>query len=427
MADAIGRFGAFIRREAPRRPLLCRRLLLDGYRTFGFKLRHFPDARLPKSRRYLAALVNRAIVSMLAHPEKAALTSVFLPCELLTAFGIQPMCAELYAAAVNGANAEKVFVEAAEAAGLAETYCSYHKVLLGSAFSGVLPKPGFIVNTSLVCDANNLTFRALADYYGIPQYYVDVPPCGGAESLNYVADQLRELASFLEKQSGRRLDEALLRAAIVRSKKTVENLRASLDEKSARSLPGDMTSEMYEIYASHIALGTEGAKRYSELLLGDLRKAPPSRGLLLLWLHTLPYWQEPLQKLLNFNDDCQVVSCDINFEGLVDIDPDKPYESMAGRLVNSAWNGGGEKRIAAALGMAKQLRADGVVCFCHWGCKQTMGLSLGFKNTLEAGGFPTLILNGDGCDRSNSSDGQVATRMNAFLEMLRQGKSRRRP
>jgi benzoyl-CoA reductase/2-hydroxyglutaryl-CoA dehydratase subunit BcrC/BadD/HgdB len=427
MTDAISRFGSLIRSEAPKNPLLCRRLLLAGYRAFGFKLRHFPDARLPKSRKYLAALVNRAIVSMLAHPEKAALTSVFLPCELLTAFGVQPMCAELYAAAVNGADAEKVFVEAAEAAGLAETYCSYHKVLMGSAFAGVLPKPGFIVNTSLICDANNLTFRALADYYGIPQYYVDVPPRSDAESLNYVADQLRGLAAFLEKQSGRRLNEAALRTVLVRSKKTVENLRASLDKKGSHSLPGDMTSEMYEIYASHIALGTEGAQRYSELLLADIEKAPPSRGLRLLWLHTLPYWQEPLQKLLNFNDDCQVVGCDINFEGLVDIDPDKPYESMAGRLVNSAWNGGGAGRIETALAMAKKLRADGVVCFCHWGCKQTMGLSLGFKKTLEAGGFPTLVLNGDGCDRSNSSDGQVATRMNAFLEMLRQGKSGRRP
>ena len=40
------------------------------------------------------------------------------------------------------------------------------------------------------------------------------------------------------------------------------------------------------------------------------------------------------------------------------------------------------------------------------------------REKLEAAGFPTLILNGDGCDRSNSSDGQIATRLNAFLEML---------
>ncbi len=32
------------------------------------------------------------------------------------------------------------------------------------ACAGVLPKPRVVVNTFLVCDANNLTFRALAQH-----------------------------------------------------------------------------------------------------------------------------------------------------------------------------------------------------------------------------------------------------------------------
>lgn len=107
----------------------------------------------------------------------------------------------------------------------------------------------------------------------------------------------------------------------------------------------------------------------------------------------------------------------MNFESLVNMDPEHPYESMARRLVYSRWNSG-EKRVETALEAARSLHVDGVVCFCHWGCKQTMGLSAIFKRELDAAGFPTLILNGDGCDRRNASDGQTATRLNAFLEML---------
>ena len=109
------------------------------------------------------------------------------------------------------------------------------------------------------------------------------------------------------------------------------------------------------------------------------------------------------------------------FEGLVDIDPDHPYESMARRLVFSRWNGG-QERIDYAAQTAGALDADGVICFCHWGCKQTMGLSGVLKTSLEKQGFPTLILNGDGCDRRNASDGQTATRLDAFLEMIEKGK-----
>ncbi len=40
------------------------------------------------------------------------------------------------------------------------------------------------------------------------------------------------------------------------------------------------------------------------------------------------------------------------------------------------------------------------------------------KKALEAEGFPVLVLDGDGCDSRNVSDGQMVTRVNAFLEQL---------
>ena len=96
--------------------------------------------------------------------------------KLLEALDILPMCAELYAAFINGSDAEASFAQTAEEQGIPESYCSYHKVLLGCTYSGLLPPPAVIVNTSLVCDANNLSFRELSDFYSLTQYYVDVPP-----------------------------------------------------------------------------------------------------------------------------------------------------------------------------------------------------------------------------------------------------------
>ena len=327
------------------------------------------------------------------------------------------MCAEMLSAYINGSLAEAVFADAAENEGIAETYCSYHKVLLGTAYLNVMPKPAMVVNTSLVCDANHLTFRELSSRYHVPHFYVDVPPERSGESVAYVADQFRDLAGFMQDHLGRRLDEQKLRETMVRSKRTVENLRACLSEKRTHSLPGDVTSEMYEIYLSHNGLGSPAAEQYADTLLRDLRAAPPARGIRLLWLHTIPVWQTPVKELFDLNDRCQIVTCDMCTESLSDVDPDLPYESMARRLVYSPWNGG-QKRVEAALALADELQVDGVICFCHWGCKQTMGLSALFKNELEKAGFPTLILNGDGCDRRNASDGQTATRLNAFLEML---------
>ena len=91
---------------------------------------------------------------------------------------------------------------------------------------------------------------------------------------------------------------------------------------------------------------------------------------------------------------------------------------MARRLLESGYNGGAERRVRRSLDMARRLNADGVVYFCHWGCKQTSGAAQYAKRTLEDAGFPTLVLDGDGCDSGNVNDGQMLTRLQAFLEQL---------
>ena len=417
MPDIIPAFGRYICKITPEHPERARALLKTAYRANGVGIRVAPNRRLPPARRYAVNYINDVVVRMLSHPEQAALVSVFMPCELLEAMRVIPMCAEMYSSYINGTQCESIFAETAEGAGIAESYCSYHKILLGSAYAGVLPPPKMIVNCSLVCDANNLTFRELADFYDVPQYYIDVPAERSEKSVAYVAGQFRELAAFLEEHTGRKLDEAKLGESVARSRDTIRAMRYCLRLKQIHSLPGNVVGELNEIYMTHNALGTREALHYAESMQRALEIAPKAQGIRLLWLHTLPIWQPPVKELFDFSGRCEIVACDINLESLIEMEPNKPYESMARRLVYSAFNGGAE-RVKASIDAAMLLDVDGVVCFCHWGCKQTMGLSATLKAKLEAAGFPTLILNGDGCDRRNASDGQTATRLNAFLEML---------
>ena len=48
----------------------------------------------------------------------------------------------------------------------------------------------------------------------------------------------------------------------------------------------------------------------------------------------------------------------------------------------------------------------------------TLGASALVKQALEEKGIPVLLLDGDGADMRNQSDGQTETRLGAFLEML---------
>ena len=101
-----------------------------------------------------------------------------------------------------------------------------------------------------------------------------------------------------------------------------------------------------------------------------------------------------------------------------DFDPEHPYEAIAHRMVYHALNGSAVRRIEAGIRHAKQVKADGVVWFDHWGCKHTLGAAQLAKKKFEEAGLPLLILDGDGCDRSHGGEGQTSTRLGAFLEML---------
>lgn len=423
LIKSIEDFGRYIEDIAETNPNKARRMLLLGYRAYGFKLKYFPDKRLPHAKQKSAVYLNHTIRKALTEPDNVVLVNIFMPCEVLEAMDIVPMCAELFSGFINGTYSERVFLEEAEKEGISDTYCSFHKTVLGASYLKVLEQPKAIINTSFVCDANNLTFRELARVFDAPHYYVEVPSEMSEESVEYVAGELREATKLLEDTTGKKLDEEKLKKVMERSKENEKLFKKILHEKRTKYLPTDVTSELYETYLMHNALGSEMTMDYAKTFLNDFKTAKKFSGIKILWMHIIPNWQKPVTDIFNFNDKCQIITCDMNFDSLIDIDVDKPYESMATRLVYNNWNSG-ERRVKKALEMAKELNVDGAVCFCQWGCKQTMGISGIFKETFEENSIPMLVLDGDCVDRRNAFDGQVSTRLNAFVEMLEKKNAR---
>lgn len=415
-------FGKTVQQVAVKHPAAALRMLRAAYLLAGKQARYFSRRPLPAARKYLVDASAKNIAGPLRCPQNAAIVNNFLPCEILHAMGISPMFPEGLSCYLAGAASTRLFVDTAEKNGVPESFCSYHKAMIGFAEAGVLPRPALVLNTSLACDANHLSFRRLAGFYDIPHFLVDVPTRQNEDTVTYLADQLREMTRFIEAHTGRKMDPARLRETVARGQRTIEYYRTYLALRGERSMPDEMTSEMFAIFATHVLLGTPEAERFARMLAEEVKRLPRRRGgKRILWMHTLPHWQQGLREILNLREDCEIVGCDMTFDMLSDMDPDTPYESMARRLLECSLTGDARRRIGLALQMARRLNADGVVYFCHWGCKQTLGASRLAKQTLEAAGFPTLILDGDGCDADNVSEGQMVTRMQAFLEQLEGG------
>lgn len=416
--DIVKTFGDVVSRLNEGNPDRARALLKFGWRAMNFKFRHLPDKRTIPADRYLATMMMDKMLAPLVDPAHSAIVSVFMPCELIQEAGLIPYNAEAFSCYLSATNVEQPMLQAMDGEGISETFCSYHKVFNGAAATGLMPRPRCIVHTNLICDANLVSFRKLAGFYSVPLFYVDVPLAQTEEAVAHVERQLRDLAAFLREVTGRRIDNNALAERVERSRRTLEAYGLFQQLRAMRHIPSDLVTPLYCAMTNNVYLGTEEQERYVGMLLDDAMAAPPKRGLNIYWMHTIPYWSKAVQDLMLLREGVQSVGDELAEVCEPGFDASNPYRAMAWRMVTNSCNGPASRRIDAGIRHARRAGADGVIWFNHWGCKHTIGISQLAKARFEEEGLPCLVLDGDGCDKSHGGEGQLATRLAAFLEML---------
>jgi benzoyl-CoA reductase/2-hydroxyglutaryl-CoA dehydratase subunit BcrC/BadD/HgdB len=432
--DIVAWYGRVAGTNLVAHPRFTHNWLMMGYELMAKKTQINADKRYLPSGNEGYALFMDQIVKGQAHPNRSVITSIFTPNEIFHSMDVLPLTAEAVAAFVSGAQAEHWTINAAEGMGIPETYCSYHKTLLGLSLSGVADPPRMLAATSVACDANNLTFKTLADKWRIPFYYVEVPFEVSRDSIEYVADELRGMRDMAEDAFHAKLYEQKLKESCALSKQTQETLLKALRHRAGHNLHNEMTVDQMEMLNFHLLLGTKGALHLAQTMDRDFAQAEPYHGLNLVWVHVQPFFLSVLGEQINFSQRAQIIASDMMYDCLPPtgaeaklpgahengwlFDPGKPYEFMAERVVRNCFNGSSERRADTVVRLAKATHADGVVVFTHWGCRQTEGASGIIQARAEEAGFPTLILAGDGCDRANCMAGQMKTRFDAFLEQL---------
>lgn len=399
------------------RPELVKNLIRLGLEVGKIWVEHFGEKNAPRSLRFLNSICFQFILEPLRYPKNSGFVNLLAPTEILHSMNIYPLFIEAYSSFASGFYSEDIFIDRAEARGISSTLCSYHKTFLGALEYSVLPKLKFAVTSSILCDGNSNTFKYISKRYKIPYYIVDVPYEYNEETVGYVKSQLREMISIIESATGKRFDIDKLRDVIRIENKTREYQRLYLQRLKEHSMPNTITYEMYKLFVTHPHIGRVETLEFFKLLSEDILKYP-DEGYRILWIHILPYYLYPVQRYLNFNDRFKLIGSDLNFDYLEDLDERNPLESIARKLILNVNNGEFKRKIQNIKRLIIDFKIDGVIHFCQWGCRQSFGGVMLLKKELEALDIPFLIIDGDGIDRRNSSEGQINTRLSAFLEML---------
>ena len=297
----------------------------------NLKFKVLPDRRLCSADRYLAHVMMDTMLRPLKKPDQAVAISVFVPCELLQEVKLNPYNVESFSCYLSASSVSRPCIELAEANGVPETLCSYHKTFIGAAQRGFMPRLKCIVYANLTCDANMLTFKTLAELFNVPSFEIDVPDAVSEASVSYVADQLRNLARFLENQTGRVVDENALRVRVERGKRTLETYKKFHQLRRGKDIPSNLVSPLYAAMTSNILLGSEEEEHYVNQLVEDAKKAASKQGVHIYWMHTIPYWSEATAHDFAFSDRAQIVGCDIGQLCEPEFDTEDPYRAMAWR------------------------------------------------------------------------------------------------
>lgn len=396
--------------------------ILLGFKANCLRTRFLPKKNIARGYQKLEDMMMNMVADSLSHKKSYIWGNIFAPCELIHSFGLNALSIECLACYVSGYRLEDFFIDFAQSLGIAPTLCSYHKTFIGAVESGVVPPASYAVTTSLSCDGNLNTFRFLQKKNHVPFTLLDVPYTDDDASVDYLAAQLETMVQDMEEQLGRKFQPEKLKESLRIENETRSELLRFYELAQRHYYPGEIIHQLYMMMGTHLLMGTQKFLDLIRFMNEEIQTFPEFTGKRILWIHLIPYYQESLKYYFNSSEKYQLLGGDIIFDFTDTLDPEDPFRSLARKLIKNVYNGSYSHKAQAIGSLTDKLHPDAVIHFCHWGCKQASGGSLLLKEAMKERNIPMLILDGDGIDHRNSHDGQIKTRLEAFLEMIEEEK-----
>ena len=348
-------------------------------------------------------------------------SNLLVPSELILGLGCIPFYPEMGAALTAAAGLAPRFIDRSAEIGFSPDSCSYHRCILGCSVDGFFPEPDLLLALNYPCDSATLSFGYLAGIFDAPRVVIDVPMPGRPSSHALLALQFegaaRKMAS-LSGMSDREMAGGLGRA-IELSNQALGYMRGVEELRRRDDCTLDGQDALNKMSVLLCCLGSEAGVEFYHLLGDELRErgCTGHKSRRLMWMHLKPWYSRAIFDILD-EHDVRVVCEEYAHSCWEPMDPRRPFDSLATKVGGHFLVGPLERRDSYLSRLAEDYRIDGAIHYNHWGCRQSCGGAVQIKQSLQRKGIPTLLLDGDCCDPREFQEGQVSTRLEAFLESL---------
>ena len=397
----------------------------------GIEAKILQDPDLPNPRKRYALETARLGSRLYSGKDTVAWCGIAVPFDLLNAMGITSCFVEFVGAALAATGMADPFLEEAEQAGFGGDTCGFHRTVIGAARKQIMPEPDFLIATTCPCSGGVAVMENLAHLFNKELFVLNVPQENSEQSVAYLADQIRDMVGFVARHTGDPLDEGKLRQAVENTNQARKLMQDMY--QLAQNVPSPTDGRLLTNFGlvMPLFLGTTAAvdiaQAYKDEFTARMKQdtpGVPNEKLRLLWIQNRIQFNNPLVEVLEKEYQTNIVSDELNDIFWDPIAPDDPYTGMARRAITIPFNGNVQDRIEHLRKLAKAYKLDGAINPCNWGCRQGTGARGLISDGLKEVGVPVLNLEVDCVDKRNFAEGQLRTRLEAFIEML---ESRPRP
>jgi benzoyl-CoA reductase/2-hydroxyglutaryl-CoA dehydratase subunit BcrC/BadD/HgdB len=372
---------------------------------------------------------------------KVAWCSNNIPGEILDAMGVTAVFLENYATVIASKRLGSAFCAAGEKMGFSQDVCGYARMLMGYVLAkneapeapyGGLAKPDFLLVNAYSCDSRMGWFAAMSRALNLPLHVHDglYQPDRGDDSpaaVAYAERELRNLITFLEKQTGNAFNPEKLRERQKLARQTGDIMYDINQLRKKVPCPMGAADMFTAVWPAMYLAGTKECEDFYKRLLAEIEDRiakgtgiVPEEKFRLMW-SGLPFWYD--MSLINYVE---------KFGGVValesfyrtrerrlppqDTDPirDMVLSSIRQRSFPMTISGSIDDLVEAV----EEYKIDGVILSFNPSCRMLYVSQRELQNSLEAKGIATLGLECDMADERTYSEGQVKTRLDAFCERL---------
>jgi len=363
------------------------------------------------------------------------------PVEPLIAMDVIPVYPENHGAMIGASKMGVDLCEKAETMGYSNDLCSYARSDISCATVnggpiGGLPEPDMLVCCNNICGTVLKWYEVQARYFNVPLFIFDTPFCHTEytkEAKRYVERQINEYILFLENICGRKMDQDHMKEVGKISFEGQKLWQEVLD--TAINKPSPLTA--FDAFF-HLALivtlrGTQQTIDYYQGLLAEMKErvragigAIPQEKYRLLW-DNLPIWYRMKWLSQKFAEHNACLVADTYTSAwcgsMKYIDESKFLDSMAEAYSRIYLNIGVDEMAKMVIEMIDKYDVDGFVLHSNRSCKPYSFGQLDIQRIVEKEkGIPCLMIEADMVDERSFSESQISTRIDAFMEIIKERK-----